>query len=343
MTAVAPALFVVALGASCTGWAQTVKITPLGSHAGEYCATDRAMLFEDPTGVRILYDVGASVAGASDARLGEVHAVLLSHAHADHLGANKLAGPNAGTCAKVGTVSAAPNSNTAEIAAAKNAAVITGNDMAAFLGRKIQAIRGSETPACPETGLMRVTTVPVSAPCIGGLQLGGTRTLAASGQSRGVEVTVVYAAHSNSVPRTLLLDPERTNLDANSLNGYVGHANGYVLKFTNGLSVYLSGDTALFSEMKTVMHDFYHVKLAVFNLGANAMPSAEAAYAINRLIRPAAVIPEHSTEEATSGGKLRAGSRTEDFVKLVKGRRVLLPLSGKTMVFDGKANCRAGC
>ena len=42
--------------------AQTVKITPLGSHAGEYCATDRAMLFEDPTGVRILYDAGASVA-----------------------------------------------------------------------------------------------------------------------------------------------------------------------------------------------------------------------------------------------------------------------------------------
>src|SRR5258705_6366845 len=37
--------------------AQNVKITPLGSHAGELCASDRATIFEDPTGVRILYDV----------------------------------------------------------------------------------------------------------------------------------------------------------------------------------------------------------------------------------------------------------------------------------------------
>ncbi len=33
-----------------------VKVTPIGSHAGELCARDRAFLFEDPTGVRILYD-----------------------------------------------------------------------------------------------------------------------------------------------------------------------------------------------------------------------------------------------------------------------------------------------
>src|SRR4029079_9398966 len=35
--------------------AQNVKITPLGSHDGELCANDRATLFEDPTGVRLLY------------------------------------------------------------------------------------------------------------------------------------------------------------------------------------------------------------------------------------------------------------------------------------------------
>src|SRR5262245_23244389 len=39
--------------------AQNVKVTPLGSHAGELCSRDRATLFEDPTGVRLLYDVGA--------------------------------------------------------------------------------------------------------------------------------------------------------------------------------------------------------------------------------------------------------------------------------------------
>ena len=58
--------------------AQNVKITPLGSHAGELCARDRATIFEDPTGVRILYDAGQSVTGAEDPRLGTLHVVLLS-------------------------------------------------------------------------------------------------------------------------------------------------------------------------------------------------------------------------------------------------------------------------
>ena len=114
---------------STTGWslaqAQAVKITPLGSHAGEFCQNDRALLFEDPTGVRILYDAGRTVAGATDARLGDVHVILLSHAHGDHIGDTKAAGLNAGTCNKPQTVSATPNSNTAEIAAAKNSAIMT--------------------------------------------------------------------------------------------------------------------------------------------------------------------------------------------------------------------------
>ena len=41
--------------------AQTVKVTPLGAAAGEFSALDRALLFEDPTGVRILYDPGLTV------------------------------------------------------------------------------------------------------------------------------------------------------------------------------------------------------------------------------------------------------------------------------------------
>src|SRR4051812_37093185 len=111
------------------GKATTVKVTPLGARAGEFCATDRAMLFEDPAGVRILYDAGRSVAGANDPRLGDVHVVLLSHAHGDHIGDEKAAGQDAGTCAKPDVVPASPNSNTAEIAAAKNSALVTGMDM----------------------------------------------------------------------------------------------------------------------------------------------------------------------------------------------------------------------
>lgn len=101
--------------------AQNVKITPLGSHAGELCGRDRATLFEDPTGVRILYDAGASVTGADDLRLGAVHVVLPSHAHGDHIGDQKLEALEAGTCESPELVSAAPHSTIAEIAAGKNA------------------------------------------------------------------------------------------------------------------------------------------------------------------------------------------------------------------------------
>ena len=323
--------------------AQAVKVTPLGSHAGELCANDRALLFEDPTGVRILYDAGRTVAGGSDPRLGDVHVVLLSHAHGDHIGDTKAAGPDAGTCDQPATVSAAPNSTTAEIAAAKSSAVIVSNDMGAFLARKIQNLRGSETPPCPAPGLGREMTVPRSAPCLGNLQLGGKRTVKDFGHDKGVQIALVQADHSNNVPRSLLTDAAKTSLAPDNLTGYVGHANGYVLTFTNGLRVYLSGDTAIMGDMRTIINGFYRVHLAVMNMGAFAMQSEEGAFAVNELIRPNAVITSHVNEGATRGGKVIAGTKTRQFIDLVKGRPVHVPLSGRTMQFDGNAKCIAGC
>src|SRR5258705_6265343 len=75
-----------------------VKVTPLGSHSGELCARDRALLFEDPTGLRILYDPGFMV-DETDSRIGDVHVLLLSHAHSDHIGTRRDRG---GTCAAPG-------------------------------------------------------------------------------------------------------------------------------------------------------------------------------------------------------------------------------------------------
>src|SRR5215469_15153252 len=112
-----------------SGWnlaeAQNVKITPIGQRTGEFCAQDRAMLFEDPTGVRILYDPGNTVAGGTDTRLGAVHVILISHAHSDHLGNMKLTQDPDSKNSSCGTpmTTLAPNSNTAEIAAAKHSAV----------------------------------------------------------------------------------------------------------------------------------------------------------------------------------------------------------------------------
>ena len=52
--------------------AQNVTITPLGAAAGEFCVGDRALLFEDPTGVRVLIAPGRTVKGSAYPRVQEV-------------------------------------------------------------------------------------------------------------------------------------------------------------------------------------------------------------------------------------------------------------------------------
>src|SRR5215471_20434561 len=91
---------------------KNVKITPLGQRTGEFCRLDRALLLEDPTGVRILYDPGNTIAGSTDARLGDVHVILITHAHGDHLGGSWLnQDPNAPNVS-CGGPSFTPTSNT---------------------------------------------------------------------------------------------------------------------------------------------------------------------------------------------------------------------------------------
>jgi L-ascorbate metabolism protein UlaG (beta-lactamase superfamily) len=331
---------VLALGCA-AAWAQNVKVTPLGSHTGELCDRDRATIFEDPTGVRILYDAGNSVTGAEDPRLGDVHVVLLSHAHGDHMGDRKMKAQDAGTCAAPETVSAAPHSTTAEIAAAKNAAIVMMIPMAAFIGRKVENVRGKPAGACAETGGDLVAPLPAA--CLAGVHIGGTRTIRTAGAARAVEITAVAAAHESTVARALLTDPEKKNLEADNVSITLGPSSGYVIQFTNGLKVYLSGDTGLHADMKTVVNEFHRANLAVLNLGPSAVTGFSAAYAVNELLKPATVIASHVNEAATTGGKVRADSRTAAFMNLVKGRPVYLALSGKTMEFDGNARCVAGC
>src|SRR5262249_3510059 len=139
-----------------------VKVTPLGSHSGELCRNDRALLFEDPTGVRILYDPGRTV-DETDGRLGDVHVMLLSHGHNDHVGDVRPAG--GGTCAAPATGATNANTNFAAIAGAKNAAVLAPGELSTYLSRKIQNVRGAAPAACPEGGLDNIFDVPLAAPC----------------------------------------------------------------------------------------------------------------------------------------------------------------------------------
>jgi L-ascorbate metabolism protein UlaG (beta-lactamase superfamily) len=338
----APAATALALAlAASMAQAQNVKVTPLGSHAGELCDRDRATIFEDPTGVRILYDVGHTLTGADDARLGDIHLVLLSHAHGDHLGDRKLKALEAGTCAAPDTVPAVPHSMTAEVAAAKKAAIVMTTDMAAFVGNKVAGLRGGKavTP-CPQKD--NATEVPVAEACRSNTNLGGMFAARAAGATQAVEVTIVYASHANNVPLALLSESHRTMHAADGTGLALGPPTGYVIRFTNGLVAYLSGDTGIHTEMKTVVNEYHKANLAVFNGGLSAGTNASMAQALNELLRPASVLLTHPNEAVTEGGKLRPASRAAGLSKLLKAP-LHLALSGRTLEFDGKGKCVAGC
>lgn len=333
--------------------AGTVKINPLGARTGEYCGRDRALLFEDPTGVRILYDPGITVAGAADNRLGDVHAIIVSHNHFDHLGYQRLTqNPDdpAASCGVPPQTALTDNTTTAEIAAAKNSAVLVNGNMAALVARKIQNIRGITTPVCYPAKIegpgQNETVVPRSAPCTGALAFGSVRTVTRVSGTPGVRINMVAAQHDDGVfnPPLLFTDPLASNLNDNGLTVYDGLANGYVLTFTNGLKVYLTGDTGPTSDMAMIVRDLYRPNLAVVNVdGVSSMGPEEAAYAVKRLIQPIAVIPSHSEEEVTTNGLVKPDTRTAQFAALLGDVQVHVPLSGKTMEFDGNANCVSGC
>ncbi|HEV8465920.1 MAG TPA: MBL fold metallo-hydrolase [Pseudolabrys sp.] len=317
-----------------------MKITPIGSHPGELCANDRAIVFEDPTGVRFLYDPAHNVTGGDDPRLGTIHMVLLSHMHGDHVGDLKLKAPGAGTCANSERVPA-PNSTTAEVAAAKNAALVMTRAISGFVGNKIEHIRGGKPIGfCPQTD--GATTVPVATVCSSQTDLGGIFVAKAADAAQGVEITIVYASHVNNAPPALLSAAQRETLKADGAVLEYGPATGFVVKFTNGLTAYLSGDTSIHAEMKTVVNEFHKANLAVLNLGPNPGIFATGAHAMNELVRPASVILTHPNEPVTEGGKLRPTSRTAALIKQLTPA-THLAISGRTMEFDGKGKCVAGC
>jgi L-ascorbate metabolism protein UlaG (beta-lactamase superfamily) len=316
-----PCLAAVAAAAllASTASAQTVKITPLGSHAGEFCAFDRALVLEDPNGTRLLYDAGRTVRGADDPRLGSIDAVLLSHVHGDHLGDRHQPSPNAGTCGKPDvSVADTPESGTVKITVAKKAALIVGGEMASFFAKKVAHAGGEAN----QVQLAR---------------FGGERDV------KGVTVYSVPAVHSNGLSPAFLDGDHAKALEESGLTAYLGPPGGYVVEFTNGLTVYLSGDTGHTAEQETVVRRRFGAELAVMNIGGVFTTGpTEAAFVINELVQPTSVIASHANEEATSGGKLKEGTKTAAFAA-ASNVPVLLPLSDRTMEFDSGGTCVAGC
>src|SRR5690606_20893776 len=116
----------------------------------------------------------------------------------------------------------------------------------------------------------------------------------------GVEIAGVPAVHSNGLDPKFLDPAHGAALKASGLTAYVGPPGGYVLRFSNGLVVYLSGDTGITAEQDLVVRRHYGAQLAVLNIGGTFTTGpAEAAYVINELVQPASVIVSHANEEAT--------------------------------------------
>ena len=318
--------------------AQNVKITPLGSHPGELCANDRATIFEDPTGVRFLYDPAHNLVAGDDPRLGDIHVVLLSHMHGDHLGDRKLTAPGAGTCANSGR-ELIQNSMTSEVIVEKNAVLVTTRAMAGFVANEYQGMVGEPLSICSQPV---AATVPVESACRSSMDIGGVFVATADDAEQGVEITIVYASHVNNAPPSLLSDEAREALEADGAVLEYGPPTGYVVKFTNGLTAYLSGDTGIHSEMKTVVNEFHQANLAVLNLGNNPGIYVSGAHAMNELVQPASVIITHPNEPATEDGQLRPQSRTASLIEQLE-RPAYLAISGRTMEFDGEGRCAAGC
>ncbi|MET0089513.1 MAG: MBL fold metallo-hydrolase, partial [Candidatus Thiodiazotropha sp.] len=253
--------------AAVSAMARGVLITPLGSHDGEFCRFDRALLLEDPDGTRILYDAGRTVAGADDPRLGKVDLVLVSHMHGDHVGDKRIAKTNSGSCESPDLpVSVLPNTSSVEIALANKAVILTGSEMPKFFASKLASLGGDPK----QSQLVR---------------FGGTKKIG------GVTLATVPAVHSNGIAGAMVGGELGELLDASGLTAYAGPPTGYVLTFSNGLTLYLSGDTGITAEQEKVVRDHYRAKLVVINIGDTFTTGPlEAAYVINDLIKPISVI-----------------------------------------------------
>jgi L-ascorbate metabolism protein UlaG (beta-lactamase superfamily) len=351
-------------------WAQNVKITPLGAVTGEFCGGDRALLFEDPTGVRVLTAPGRTVGlvagtavGSADPRIApleSVHVLLIDHPHVDHLGDVRHT-----NCAGTTNVPfAAPGdteSNAAEIAGLHKSAVLVGGELPDFFTQKLNNVTGSPPPGCPAAGLDNTFAVPASArtganankPCVGVIR-GGTRTAVFTGQTAGVMITTIPAFHAAGASRIhvdelVAVDPDGTDAVAApgvpaGLTGYAGHETGYIIRFTNGLTDLWTGDSGLIGDWQT-QSKFYNPNLAVVHGGdLFTMGPDEAAFAVKELIKPRSVIPEHFNQASTTGGVVNAGTRLERFISRLKGSksRVIVPLSDSTFEFNGNGRCVVG-
>jgi L-ascorbate metabolism protein UlaG (beta-lactamase superfamily) len=239
--------------------------------------------------------------------------------HGDHVGDRHIAKVGNDDCQDTAfPISVLPNTNAVNIALAKGAKIITGSEMPKFFAGKLKALGG-------DPGNSQL------------VRFGASRTV------NGVTITTVPAAHSNGIAGGMIGGELGEMLDTAGLTAYAGPPTGYVLTFSNGLVAYLSGDTGITAEQESVVRDHYKARLVVMNIGDTFTTGpSEAAWVVNNLVKPAAVIASHANQPSTRGGKVIPGTRVETFTRLSKVP-VHVPLSGRSMRFNASGKCTGGC
>lgn len=111
---------------------------------------------------------------------------------------------------------------------------------------------------------------------------------------RGIQVHMVPAEHSSSLDLWVFGSHLSNSMDIEARQYLEGGVPvGYVIEFENGFTVYASGDTSVFGDMKLI-NEFYSPDLALVCIGGHFTMGPEgAAYAMRELIKPKQIIPIH--------------------------------------------------
>ncbi len=108
---------------------------------------------------------------------------------------------------------------------------------------------------------------------------------------RGIKVHMVPAEHSSSVDLRALNLQDWLPKPLRHISG--GEAAGYVIELENGFTIYHTGDTGVFGDMRLIS-EFFEPDLVLICIGGTFTMGPEgAAYAIDKLIKPKQVIPIH--------------------------------------------------